>query len=220
MPQPPKPPRKLQQLCSRWSDAVAGISDEAGWIEFFQNELPAFLRSRALFIEILKNITMGNSYPDIRQAQLFDEEILLYLNPRRLFSIRMFIYGPGEYTPIHDHSSRGLIGSALGNLGVVKYIREDDGSKGRYACLRKTETLILKPGRTEVVLPLNQGIHQTGNPTEQTIIMLSVYGRPIRRLYINRFDEASSEVQRMYPPRIRKKMLAADALSAFTGQSF
>jgi hypothetical protein len=220
MPRPPKPPRELGRICSRWSDAVARISDDAGCIEFFENELPTFLGSRSLFVEILENMIKGNSYPDIRQAQLFDEEILLYLNPKRLFSIRMFIYGPGEYTPIHDHSSWGLIGSALGNLGVVKYSRKVEALEERYACLCKTENLVLKPGQTEVVLPLNQGIHQTGNPTEQTIIMISIYGRPIRRIYINRFDERTGEVRHMYPPRIRKKMLAADALSVFEGQGF
>jgi hypothetical protein len=39
---------------------------------------------------------------------------------------------------------------------------------------------------------------------------------PIRRLYINRFDPEHNKVQRLYPPRIKKKMLTAQALKHFT----
>ena len=42
--------------------------------------------------------------------------------------------------------------------------------------------------------------------------MISVYGSPMRRLYINRFDYKASKVEKQYPPRIKKKMLAAEAL--------
>jgi hypothetical protein len=63
--------------------------------------------------------------------------------------------------------------------------------------------------------PLNDGIHQTGNPGEGITIMISVYGSPIRRLFINRFDDKANRVERLYPPRIKKKMLAAQALKYF-----
>ena len=147
-----------------------------------------------------------------RSAQLFDDEILLHLNTNPMFSIRMFIYEPGVYTPIHDHNSWGVIGAALGKIGVKKYVRDDDGSKPGYARLNKTEDLILEGSQTDLALPLNQGIHQTGNSDSQTSIMVSVYGRPIRRLYIQRFDPDNNSVYRMYPPRMKKKMLAARVL--------
>ena len=129
-----------------------------------------------------------------------------------MFSIRMFIYEPGVYTPIHDHNSWGVIGSALGKIGVIKYVREDDGSKSGYARLRQSETLTLEGSRIDLALPLNQGIHQTGNPENRTSIMVSVYGRPIRQIYIHRFDFENRTIVRLYPPRIKKRMLAARAL--------
>jgi hypothetical protein len=46
--------------------------------------------------------------------------------------------------------------------------------------------------------------------------MISVYGSPMRRLYINRFDYKNSKVEKLYPPRIKKKMLAAQALNHFS----
>ena len=182
MPKPPRPPEELLNICHQWSQSIEGISGDAARMEFFQNELPDFLRNQAVFEKLLRNMKNGSPYPDLRQAQMIDDEILLYLNPKRLFSLRMFLYGSGEYTPIHDHSSWGVSGAAVGELGVIRYVREDEG------------------------------IHQTGNPVDGTTIMISVYGSPIRRLYINRFDYKTNKVEKLYPPRIRKKMLATEAL--------
>jgi len=216
MPKPPKPPIELLKICNRWSEAVEGISGDAARIEFFQNELPGFLRDQSLFTKLLKNIKGGSPYPDLRQAQMIDDEILLYLNPKRLFSLRMFLYGPGDYTPIHDHSSWGVSGAAVGELGVIRYGREDDGTVEGYARLRQTAQVHMQSGELELTRPLNDGIHQTGNPGEGITIMISVYGSPIRRLFINRFDAEHNKVDKLYPPRIKKRMLAAQALDHFS----
>ncbi|MGD2188054.1 MAG: cysteine dioxygenase family protein [Desulfobacterales bacterium] len=218
MPKPLKPPAELLKICHRWSHAVESISSGAARIELFQNELPVFLRNQAVFEQLLKNIKDGRPYPDLRQAQMIDDEILLYLNPKRLFSLRMFLYGPGDYTPIHDHSSWGVSGAAIGELGVIRYIREDDGSVEGYAQLLQSAPVYLQPGEIELTRPLNEGIHQTGNPVDGTTIMISVYGSPIRRLYINRFDDKANKVEKLYPPRIKKKMLAAQALDHFSAK--
>jgi predicted metal-dependent enzyme (double-stranded beta helix superfamily) len=215
MPRPPQPPTELLDICNQWSESIEKISDEAARIEFFQRELTGFLLNQPIFVKILGNIEKGSPYPDLRQAQMIEDEILLYLNRKRLFSLRMFLYGPGDYTPIHDHNSWGVSGSALGDLGVIRYAREDEGSVEGYAHLRQTAKFNLQPGKTEITQPLDKGIHQTGNPNGDMVIMISIYGSPIRRLYINRFDREHNKVDRLYPPRIKKKMLAAQALKQF-----
>jgi len=212
MPKPPKPPGELLKICNRWSQSIENISGDPARIEFFQNELPAFLQNQSLFAKLLKNIKSGSPYPDLRQARMIDDEILLYLNPKRLFSLRMFLYGPGDYTPIHDHNSWGVSGASIGTLGVIRYAREDDGAVEGVARLRQTEQVHMQPGEIELTRPLNDGIHQTGNPGEGITIMISVYGSPVRRLFINRFDPEHNRVEKLYPPRIKKKMLAAQAL--------
>ncbi|UCF92268.1 MAG: hypothetical protein JSW39_29050 [Desulfobacterales bacterium] len=212
MPTSSKSPPELLDICARWSKSFEKFTDNAARIDFVRNELPALLGSRSLFIGILRSITRGATYPDLRQAMIFEDEMILYLQPQRLFSLRMFIYGPEDFTPVHDHTSWGVSGSALGDLSVVKYRRDDDGLQDGYARLRRMEQLTLKPGETDVTLPLNQGIHQTGNSTAATIIMISVYGRPLRRLYINRFDIENNRVYKMFPPRMKKRRLAQQAL--------
>jgi predicted metal-dependent enzyme (double-stranded beta helix superfamily) len=216
MPKPPRPPEELLDICNRWSEAIEGITGDAARMDFFQNELPGLLRNQSLFVKLLRNIKTGSPYPDLRQAQMIDDEILLYLNPRRLFSLRMFLYGPGDFTPIHDHSAWGVSGAVVGELGVIRYVRQDDGSVEGHAQLRQAAPVYLQPGDIELTRPLNEGIHRTGNPLDGTTIMVSVYGSPVRRLYINRFDYKANKVERLYPPRIRKKMLAAQALEHFS----
>ena len=215
MPKPPKPPEELLGICNRWSQSIENIPGDAARIEFFQNELPGFLRNQSVFAKLLKNIKGGSPYPDLRQAQMIDDEILLYLNPKRLFSLRMFLYGPGDYTPIHDHNSWGVSGACLGELGVIRYAREDDGTVEGYARLRQTAQVHMQSGELELTRPLNDGIHQTGNPGDGITIMISVYGSPMRRLYINCFDYKASKVERLYPPRIKKRMIASQALDYF-----
>jgi predicted metal-dependent enzyme (double-stranded beta helix superfamily) len=215
MPRPPKPPAELLEICNRWSQSIESISGDVARMEFFQSELPGFLRNQAVFEKLLKNIKDGSPYPDLRQAQMIDDEILLYLNPRRLFSLRMFLYGPGDYTLIHDHNSWGVSGAAVGELGVIRYVRQDDGTVEGFSQLLQADPVYLQPGEIELTRPLNDGIHQTGNPGQGTTIMISVYGSPVRRLYINRFDLKHNKVEKLYPPRIKKKMLAAQALKHF-----
>jgi predicted metal-dependent enzyme (double-stranded beta helix superfamily) len=208
-------PRELLQICNRWSQRFEALTDSNARIELIRGELPGLLQDSDLFQTILKDIICGNPYPDIRQAMMFENEVLLFVNSRRLFSIRLYLYGPGDFTPIHDHSSWGVYGSALGNVGVVTYIREDDGSVADKARIRESSRFELPAGRTELTLPLDAGIHQTGNPTDRPVIMVSVYGAPMRRLFINCFDAEHQRVRRIFAPRMKKKMLAREALDWF-----
>jgi hypothetical protein len=75
--------------------------------------------------------------------------------------------------------------------------------------------LTCKPGQTDRTLPLNEGIHCVGNPSAKTIAIINVYGSPIRRLFINRFDVENNRVEKVFPLHLRKMRLAAKALEAF-----
>jgi len=174
--------------------------------------MPALLLNHRLFRTIMTHIVKGQSYPDVRQATMFKNEFIIFISDRRLFSVRLYIYEPGQYTPIHDHNSWGVYGCVHNSIEVIRYRREDDESQAGYARLREIERPILQPGQTASVLPLNEGIHKAGNPDAKTSVMLCVYGTPIRRLYVNQYDHLQNSVSKLYPPRLRKKMLAARAL--------
>jgi predicted metal-dependent enzyme (double-stranded beta helix superfamily) len=129
----------------------------------------------------------------------------------------MFFYAPGDFSPVHDHSAWGLITSVWGELAVGRYRRLDDGRLAGYAHLALQEERIRAPGEIDVTLPLAEGIHRTGNRGPVPIVMVSLYGAPLRRLYINRFDVDARKVYRMYEPRHRLRRLAEQVLTSHPG---
>jgi predicted metal-dependent enzyme (double-stranded beta helix superfamily) len=208
----PQSLKELKAVFDRWAQNIQKLKDNSERIVFTRREMPTLLSNRRLFKKILEDIVRGRRYPDIRQATLFTNEFILYINNQRLFSTRFYIYETGQYTPVHDHNSWGVYGCVSEKIEVIRYRRLDDETRQGYARLEETERVILQPGDTSVVQPLNDGIHQAGNPAGATCVMLCVYGSPIRRLYVNEYDPVRNTVSRRYPPRLRKKRLAAGAL--------
>jgi predicted metal-dependent enzyme (double-stranded beta helix superfamily) len=208
-------PEKISLFCHRLSEMLSGMSDQKAMIDCVRNEFSGFLVQKEAFTDILRNIVEGAEYPGSRTATMFDNELLLYADPNRLYSLRLFLWSPNEYTQIHDHSSWGVIGPVSGEFEVIEYRRDDDGARAEYASLSERERLRLQPGETAFTLPLNEGIHKVGNPMDETLVSLSLYGNPLPRGYINAFDAASGRVHRIVSQRVRKKLLAAEALPAF-----
>jgi len=210
----PESLNELQTIFDRWSESMQNFKDMEKRIFYIGQEMPALLLNRRLFQKILTHIVKGQRYPDTRQATMFTNEFILFISTKRLFSVRLYLYEPGQYTPIHDHNSWGVYGCVHNRIEVIRYRREDDETEPGYARLNEIERPILHPGQTASVLPLNDGIHQAGNPSGQTSVMLCVYGTPIRRLYVNQYDHPQNRVSKLYPPRLRKKMLASQALDS------
>ena len=214
----PESLNELQSIFDRWSESLQDLKEMEKRIFYIGRELPALLLNRQLFQKILTGVVKGRNYPDARQATMFTNEFILFISPRRLFSVRLYIYEPGQYTPIHDHNSWGVYGCVSNRIEVIRYRREDDETEPGHARLREIERPVLQPGETASVLPLNDGIHRAGNPGGKTSVMLCVYGTPIRRLYVNQYDHEQNRVSKLYPPRLRKKMLATQALESMERQ--
>ena len=212
MTQLPQSLHELQAVFDCWAQSIQKLKSHNERIAFMRAEMPTLLLNHRLLKKILTHIVRGRRYPDVRQATMFLNEFILYINPQRLFSARLYLYEPGQYTPIHDHNSWGVYGCVSGKVEVIRHRREDVETRQGYARLREIERIILLPADTSVVRPLNDGIHQAGNPTSGTCVMFCVYGTPIRRLYVNQYDHTRNSVSRLYPPRLRKKRLAAQAL--------
>jgi len=199
------------ERCRNWSAKMAGIEKTPERMRFMSEALPDLLLDRVQVGDILQAIETGALPRQPAQSGLFDSEILLYLDPGRRFSIRLYFHEPGRYTPIHDHSAWGISGTPFGTLGVIRYRRLDDGADERFARLEKARELALAPGELDTVWPLEGGIHQTGSPTRELNVMISAYGSPMRRLYIRTFDAATGRIQRHFPPKIHLRRLAQQA---------
>ncbi len=210
-------PHALENICNRWSASLKDLSDSKDRIDYMRKAVPELLTNKKIFSDILKDLLNGASYPDLRQATMFDNEFFLYADKNRMFSIRLYLWAPGEYTPVHDHNAWGIIGPVSGDFEVIRYTRQDDGTDETCARLVESQRLFLSPGQVEVTMPLNRGVHRTGNPTDITSATIHLYGNPIRRPYINTFNLESGRVDRLYTPKAKKRMLAEDA---FRGLGF
>ena len=204
---------EVRDYFSIWSDVLGHLSTYEEKITFCREKIPELLLNQTLILDILRGMTSGAKDKDRSHRMLFKNEWLIHMDPRRRFSVRMYIHAPGDYTVIHDHSSWGVLGNPSGILEIIKYDREDNGLTDGFAQLKETERIRCRPGETDFTLPLDKGIHQVGNPTDQTIVVINIYGTPLRRLFINHFDLENNRVTKAYPPRLTKRILAADAMN-------
>lgn len=114
-----------------------------------------------------------------QQAALPDpqyyRQYLLYRDPAARFSVVSFVWGPGQSTPIHDHTVWGLIGLLRGAEISQDYRRRADGQLERVGLPRRLET-----GVVTAVSPTLGDIHQVFNAYDDRIsIGIHVYGADI-----------------------------------------
>jgi 3-mercaptopropionate dioxygenase len=99
------------------------------------------------------------------------QQYLLYCDLRERFSVVSFVWGPGQRTPVHDHTVWGLIGMLRGSEMARNYTAEPCGR------LRSTGTEMLVPGGVTAVSPLIGDIHQVENALrDRPSISIHVYG--------------------------------------------
>jgi predicted metal-dependent enzyme (double-stranded beta helix superfamily) len=101
-------------------------------------------------------------------------QYLLYCDPLERFSIVSFVWGPGQSTPVHDHTVWGLIGMLRGAEVSRNYAFDLNGK------LEARSVLRLIPGQVTVVSPQVGDIHQVENAlTDQPSVSIHAYGANI-----------------------------------------
>ncbi|WP_375122644.1 cysteine dioxygenase [Variovorax sp. WS11] len=109
----------------------------------------------------------------------FYQQYLLYGDPLDRFSVVSFVWGPGQFTPVHNHTVWGAIGMLRGaELGQAFGIGES-GQPPRP--LGKEERL--EPGMVALVSPSIGDVHQVRNAyPDRVSISVHVYGGNIGRI--------------------------------------
>lgn len=103
------------------------------------------------------------------------QQFLLHADSGGRFSIVSFVWGPGQSTPIHDHTVWGLIGMLRGAEYSQGFRREEDGE-----LVPDGEAILLKPGQVEAVSPAIGDIHRVYNAyPDQVSVSIHVYGANI-----------------------------------------
>jgi predicted metal-dependent enzyme (double-stranded beta helix superfamily) len=102
------------------------------------------------------------------------QQFLLHADSTERFSVVSFVWGPGQATPVHDHTVWGLIGVLRGAEYSQAY-RERDG-----ALRPGGEPMWLAPGDVEAVSPAIGDVHRVHNAYDDRVsISIHVYGANI-----------------------------------------
>jgi predicted metal-dependent enzyme (double-stranded beta helix superfamily) len=100
-------------------------------------------------------------------------QYVLYRDPAARFSVVSFVWGPGQSTPIHDHTVWGLIGVLRGAELAERYVRDPDG-------LRSLGEERLETNEVDAVSPAVGDLHRVTNPLADSVsISIHVYGADI-----------------------------------------
>ena len=117
------------------------------------------------------------------------QQYLLYADARENFSVVSFVWGPGQATPIHNHTVWGLIGMLRGQERSQPYVQDRAGH-----WLPAGPAHELKPGQVDAVSPSIGDVHRVSNVLQdQVSISIHVYGANIGAVKRSVFLEDGTE---------------------------
>jgi predicted metal-dependent enzyme (double-stranded beta helix superfamily) len=115
------------------------------------------------------------------------QQYLLHCDPKQRFSVVSFVWGPGQATPIHDHTVWGMIGMLRGSEESTRF-----EALGNDTPMRVGETRILAAGDIDCVSPTAGDVHRVRNVYDDRVsISIHVYGANIGRVRRHVYDQAT-----------------------------
>ena len=165
-------PKKLQQFVDKVTPLVDAGTDEARLLPAVREAMRELVASDDWLPE-----EMTRPHPQYYQ------QYLLYADPRDRFSVVSFVWGPGQKTPVHDHTVWGVIGMLRGAERAAPFRQEG----GRV--VRAGDEVVLKPGDVELVSPTIGDIHTVTNAYDDRVsISIHAYGANIGKVRRHVFD--------------------------------
>lgn len=123
-----------------------------------------------------------------RSHPTYYQQHLLYLDPRERFSVVSFVWGPGQKTPVHDHTVWGVVGVLRGGEYAQCYRRAVD------RLVPVGPRALLRQGQVEVISPAVGDIHQVSNAyDDQVSVSIHCYGGNIGAVRRHVYDIGTGE---------------------------
>ena len=107
----------------------------------------------------------------------------IYVAPDQSLSLYALVWNPGQWTPVHDHGSWGVVGVWRGMLEEHSYIRSgahDASVRAEHAgiVLQRGGVILIGPGSVTSFVPNPDHIHRTGVAAGRPqAVSLHLYGR-------------------------------------------
>ena len=151
------------------------VQDMTRAVEKFGDDEPAMLREGK---KLLAGLIARDDWLADEFAQPHPDtyrQYLLYCDPLERFSVVSFVWGPGQTTPVHDHTVWGLVGVMRGAEKCQEYEHAGDNRP-----MRKSGEHIVKPGDIDAVSPAVGDIHTVSNAlADRPSVSIHVYGANI-----------------------------------------
>jgi predicted metal-dependent enzyme (double-stranded beta helix superfamily) len=120
------------------------------------------------------------------------QQYLLHCDPLERFSLVSFVWGPGQSTPVHDHTVWGYVGMLRGAERSQRYRRAPGGGLAPDGA-----AVVLAPGQVEILRPEQGDIHQVANVLDdQVSISIHLYGGNIGAVARSVFDPVTGQAKR------------------------
>jgi predicted metal-dependent enzyme (double-stranded beta helix superfamily) len=117
------------------------------------------------------------------------QQYLLYCDPLERFSVQSFVWGPGQSTPIHNHTVWGLVGVLRGAERCQRYCQDATGQ-----IIKDGPSVVLKEKEIDAVSPTIGDLHTVSNArSDQPSISIHVYGANIGNAIRRVFKEGSAQ---------------------------
>jgi predicted metal-dependent enzyme (double-stranded beta helix superfamily) len=117
------------------------------------------------------------------------QQYLLHCDPLERFSVVSFVWGPGQKTPVHDHTVWGMIGMLRGAEMCHEYSLAG-------GVLKAGPTHRILPGQVDRVSPTVGDVHKVENAlADRPSISVHVYGANIGAVSRHVFDATTGAPQ-------------------------
>lgn len=159
------------------------VTDMTRLVERTDDEPTLLAQGRALLARLIAD---NRWLPDefAQPAPDTYRQYLLHCDPLERFSVVSFVWGPGQRTPVHDHTVWGLVGVLRGAERCTEYAPQGDLVQ---ACGKEH---ILRAGMIEAVSPTVGDWHLVANALEdQASVSIHVYGANIGAVRRHRLDD-------------------------------
>jgi predicted metal-dependent enzyme (double-stranded beta helix superfamily) len=110
----------------------------------------------------------------------------IHLAPDGGLSLFALVWLPGQWTPVHDHGSWGVVGVLEGVLEERNYMSADgDIARDSGIRLKRGGVILLRAGSITSFVPNPDHIHMTGVPETRTrAVSLHLYGRNMNSFHV------------------------------------
>lgn len=109
----------------------------------------------------------------------------IYIAADERMSLFALVWLPGQWTPVHDHGTWGVVGVLQGTLEERSYMAEGKIAGDTGIALKRGGVILLKERSVTSFVPNPDHIHMTGVPeSREMAVSLHLYGRNMNSFHI------------------------------------